>query len=115
METLLTLLGTAGSLVFQWLGLSKAEEQQAASLSAQSQWRTEDIEREEMRYGMEYGLRRREMKEAKEEREKTWKWKEEERDYIQNQNTVNRFLGLLDKDPASKDRLMMTWNSARVK
>lgn len=111
----LTFLGTLGSLGFQWAGLSKQEKQAKRTERLGMRMRQEDIAREDKRYGMEYRIRRKEMKEAKEERAKEWEWREDERDYVQSQNVVNGFLGLLDRDPASKDRLMMTWNNARVK
>ncbi len=108
-------LGNAGSLIFQWAGLSKQEEQAKKAFRYGERIRKEDIERSDKRYQTELGFRRREMRETKKEREKEWKWREEERDYMQGQNMVNRFTNLLASGPAGGDRLMMTWNSAKLR
>lgn len=115
METFLGLLGTGANLLFQWMGLGKAEEQAAKTLKYQERMSREALRRSDIRFGKEYKLKKEVMAETKKERAKTWEWKEEERNYGRGQNMVNRFMGLLAADPVAKDRLMMTWNSARIK
>jgi len=115
MDTFLNLLGTAGNLLFQWAGLSKSEEQQAKALQYQDRTSRRRERREDQRFATQSKFAEKQFKAAEKERARTWKWKEEEQSYTRGQNAVNRFMGLLAADPVAKDRLMMTWNSARTK
>jgi hypothetical protein len=108
------ILATGANLLFQWAGLDAAEKQaqRAQDVVMAKERSAETLAREQIAQTAKATRER--LHFDKREARRAWKWKEDEKNYIQGQNTVNRFLGLLDKDPASKDRLMMTWNSARV-
>ena len=106
MGSFLTLIGTAGNLLVSWLGMEKQEEAYA-----------KESKKEEERYQTELGmvqedraLNRQELAYKKRERAREWKWKSEDRNWERGTALVNRFTGMLDRDPVLKNNLMSMWN-----
>lgn len=109
------ILGTAANLLFQWAGLGAAErqEQRQQDITLARERTAETLGRQQIAQTAKASRER--LLHEKRQAQKTWRWKEEDRNYGRGQNMVDRFMGLLAADPVAKDRLMMTWNSARIK
>jgi len=107
----LTAIGTIGSLILSGvgLGLDVTAGQQASKVAGRR--RREDNERNEAWKEREFDLRKDELDWTKGQADRTWKWKEEDRDYGRSQDFVNRLTGMLDRDVGFKDRLMDIWGS----
>jgi len=107
MNTLLGLIGLAGNLIFNFTGMSKAEEQQQAAL--------ERVERgERFQRGVaiqQQEMQRKQAKEARQERQRAWKFREEERDYGRSQAAMGQFISVLGQNPTAKRQLKQIWGS----
>ena len=108
-NTILGLLGTGASLVMNWLGLEEEKEQAADVWEKQQKIRKQDIARQERYRTQEMRLQQRQMQEAKQERERAWKFREEERDYNRSQASMNQFIGVLSQNPIAKRQLKQIW------
>ena len=106
MGSFLKLIGTAGNLLVSWLGMEKQEEAYGKeSKKEEERYQTNLAMTKEDR-----ALSRQELAYEKKERAREWKWKSEDRNWERGTALVNRFTGMLDRDPALKNNLMNVWN-----
>ena len=101
---ILSLLGTAGSLLFGWLGMEKEEEQAEDIFGKQMKIRGEDIAREEKWAKKKFRF-------EKQQAAKKWKWMEEGRNVERGTGMVNQFLGMLGSEPQLQQQLQQTWRT----
>ena len=109
MNTLLGLVSLAGSLIFNWVGMSKSEEQYKSSVRRQSELESRQAAQT---LAQNIGQRRQRQEEvAAQEREqrRAWKFREEERDYNRSRDSMNNFIGILSANPTAKRQLKQIW------
>ena len=109
MNTILGLLGTGASLVMNWLGLEEEKTQAEDIWQKQQKIRRQDIARQDRYRAQEMRIQQRQMQEAKQERERAWTFREEERDYNRSQSSMNNFIGILSANPTAKRQLKQIW------
>lgn len=109
-------IGEIGGLVLDTIGLfmgkkaaEEAERQRQKELQEQIERQQLAGFKEERRFSEQLGLKKRELREARKERERAWKWKEEERDYSRKNQFVSNFIGMLNADTQLKNRLINIW------
>ena len=109
-----TAIGILGSLILSAYGIYKTEEQ---SKQATKQYEKEQAERKR-EFGVTIGARREELayqrerlSAEKKEIAKTWKWKEEERDYARTKEFVEKINNTLLEQPAFANNLRNIWRT----
>jgi len=106
----LTTLTALGSLALQAYGMylqddaysqqsAEARRINQAELTLRGRELAERISVERERMGME-----------RYEAQRKWKWMEEERGYQRANDFVNRFQGMLDREPVLKNQLLSVWS-----
>lgn len=103
-------LTAIGGLILQGYGLYKQEEENKKARRESRSMRAEDIAREEKYAARDYSLTLKKMREDRRERAKAWKWREEERGYERAMNFVDRFTGLMDRQPQFAKNLTQVWS-----
>lgn len=111
MNTILGLLGTAASFVFNWVGMGKEEEQAQDIWQKQQKIRKEDIGRQDRYRNQELRIAQQQAQETKQEKARAWKFREEERDYSRSQAAMGQFIGVLGSNPQAKRQLQQIWGS----
>ena len=102
-------VGTIGSLILSAYGMSRQEEENKAARSQSLSLRREDIERESQIRKEDIAREREKERYLRREKRREWKWKEEQQNYQRSQDFVNRFMGLLDREPAYRNSLLNVW------
>lgn len=107
------LLGTITSLIFQGVGAKEEREQTQSINKKLGQQRAEEMTESRRRFDVGTAQRQEEFRAVERERAKKWKWDEEQRDYRRAWDFTRNLRDLLDRDQASKNRLVSIWNRGR--
>ena len=102
-------VGTLLGVVLSAYGMYRQEEENKAARQESRAMRAQDIARESQIRAQDLALMREQRQFERKELARQWKWKEEERDYVRGQNFVNRFMGVLDREPAFRNQLLQVW------
>ena len=103
-----TAITTAGSLLLEGFGLIKqaGETKQARSDIAEQT----ALDRKMQKKTFDLGVR--EIRSAERERERTWKFREEERNWGRSREFADRFVSLMDREPENSRRITEVWRNA---
>lgn len=106
-------VGTLASLAFQYYGMQQQEQQNRDIRQESRQMRGEDIARSERARRQELSFQKEKLRYEKGQAAKTWKWREEERDYSRAMDSVNRVTNFVDRGGEKSQRLFNMWSSLR--
>jgi len=99
------LVGAAVSIY----GVNKQEQENSAARAESRGMRAQDQAISDRRYNIELGLKKKEMATQAAETAKKWKWEEENRNFQLVADTANRFMGLVQQQPAYQNQLLQIW------
>jgi len=106
-------IAAIGSLVLSAYGTYKQKQENERVTGLQMGMRSEDIARDEKWRNIEYGIAKKDRALQREENERAWKWKEEERDYMMAQNAIGSMTSFLDRNPTYKSNFINIWDRQR--